>query len=116
MIILSNTKYGTKRKAIISGFAQWDNLNRHAEVLFYVQLLAENGALLDDKSINQNRPVVYSLNNTNRVNANFDTIEQGGTGEYDYFFNLVSNPTNGQTIVDILILLGEKLKTRGIFE
>lgn len=116
MITLPSTKYGTKRKAIISGFAQWDHLNLHAEVLFYVQLLNEIGTLLDDKSLNQNRAVVYSLNNLNRVNAQFDTIESGGTGEYDFFFNMVSNPANGQTIVDILILLGEKLKTRGIFE
>lgn len=112
MITLTNTKYGTKRKAIISGFAQWDHLNTRAEVLFYVQLLAENGTLLDDKSINQNRAVVYSLNNTKRVNANFDTVQSGGAGEYDFFFNLI------QTIpvVTVLIQLGEKLKTRGIFE
>lgn len=115
MITLPNTKYGTRRKAIISGFTQWDHLNTRSEVLFYVQLISDNGTLLEDKSLNQNRPVVYSLNNFNRVNANFDTVENGGTGEYDYFFNMVTNPA-GKTIVDILILLGEKLKTRGIFD
>jgi hypothetical protein len=112
MIDLSNTKYGTKRKAIISGFAQWDNLNEFAEVLFYVQLIDANGKLLEDKSLNQDRPVVYSLLNFNKVNASFNPVETGGTGEYDYFFNLIQTTP----VVTVLIQLGEKLKTRGIFD
>jgi hypothetical protein len=115
MIDLPNTKYGTKRKAIISGFAQWDHLNEFAEILFYVQLIAPNGSLLDDKSLNQNRAVVYSLSNSNRVNTAFDPVETGGAGEYDYFFNVVSNP-QGKTIIDILLLLGQKLNERGLFD
>lgn len=114
MITLPNTKYGTKRKAIISGFAQWDHLKSFAEVLFYVQLIDANGNLLDDKSLNQNRPVVYSLSNANRVDAQFNPVNEGGTGEYDYFYNYTENP-NGKTITQILIQLGIKLNERGIF-
>lgn len=114
MITLPNTKYGTKRRAIISGFAQWNHLNLNAEVLFCVQLLDANNNLLDDKSINQNRAVTYTLSNQNKVDANFNPVQVGGTGEYDYFYNLTENPS-GKTIAQILILLGEKLNQRGIF-
>jgi len=112
MITLPITKYGTKRKAIISGFAQWNDLNKNAEALFYVQLIDVNGNLLDDKSINQNRAVVYSLINNNRVDANFNPVESGGTGEYDYFFDLVMQDIS---VVKILIQLATKLNERGIF-
>jgi hypothetical protein len=112
MIALDNTKYGTKRKAIISGFAQWDNLNKRAEVLFYIQLIDANGDLLEDKSINQNRAVTYSLNNSNKVDASFTPVTTGGTGEYDYFFNLIQTTP----VVTVLIQLGTVLKNRGTFE
>jgi hypothetical protein len=115
MIELSNTKYGTKRKAIVAGFAQWDHLNTHVEILFYVQLLTNSGSLLDDKSLNQNRAVVYSLSNYNLVDSFFNPVESDGVGEYNYFFNVVSNP-QGKTIIDILLLLGQKLNERGIFD
>lgn len=114
MIALSPTKYGTKRRAIISGFAQWNHLNSFAEVLFYVQLIDANGNLLDDKSLNQNRVVIYPLSNYNKVDAQFNPINEGGTGEYDYFYNYTENP-NGKTISQILIQLGNKLNERGIF-
>jgi hypothetical protein len=112
MIALESTKYGIQRKAIISGFSQWDNLNKTAQILFYVQLMDAKGDLLDDKSLNQNRPVVYSLDNINKVNASFAPVLTGGTGEYDYFFNLVINTP----VVTLLIQLGNILKNRGTFE
>jgi hypothetical protein len=112
MIQLTDTKLGSKRKAIISGFSQWDNLSSQATVLFYVRILDANGNLLDDKSVNQNRQVIYNLNKSNKVNAAFNPVATGGTGEYDYFFNLVKTVP----IITLLIQLGEILKNRGIFE
>jgi hypothetical protein len=112
MITLSDTKYGSKRKTIISGFSQWDNLSGSATVLFYVQILDANGDLLDDKSVNQNRQVIYNLNNSNRVDASFNPVATGGTGEYDYFFNLIQTTP----VVTVLIQLGTVLKNRGTFE
>lgn len=114
MIPLSDSKYGMKRRAMISGFAQWDHLNAHAQVLFYVQIIDSNGNVLEDKSLAQNRIIIYSLINSNRVDANFNPVNEGGSGEYDYFYNYTENP-NGNTITQILIQLGGKLNERGIF-
>lgn len=111
MITLSDTKYKTKRKAIIGGVS-FDLLQKSLQISFYFQLINDSGFLLDDKSIYQNRAVGYNLNNNTKVNQQFDIVENQGKGEYDYFIELM------QTIPlpTLILQLGEKLKTRGLFE
>jgi hypothetical protein len=78
---------------------------------FYIQSIDANGVLLTDKEINQNREVRYALTNLNRVNASFNTVASGGTGEYDYFFDLVSTTP----LPTIITQLATKLNSRGLF-
>lgn len=113
MITLSNTKYGTKRKAIIGGVS-FDILSKQMQVSFYVQLIDANGNLLDDKSIYQNRPIGYNLTNQILVDTQFNVVQSGGQGEYDYFMELMNTPPN--TLPSLILKLAEKLKQRGIFE
>lgn len=112
MITLSNSKYGSKRKATIEGFTSFSVTDKMIQLMFTIQIMDSNNNLLDDKSVRQNRIVYYTVTNENRVNAQFDTIEQGGTGEYDYFWNLLQTVP----LPTLTLQLAEKLKQRGIFD
>jgi hypothetical protein len=123
MITLTNTKYNTRQRVIIGGINSFDVFAKSLNIVFYIELIDSAGKKLDDKSLNQDRRVVYTVTNANRVDAKFDPVIQPeakegdespaliGTGEYDYFWNLL------QTIPlpTLVIQLAEKLKTRGIF-
>ena len=114
MIELTNTKFGTKRKAIIGG-VNFDLLQKNMQIYFYVQLLNDKGDLLDDKSINQNRAVSYNLSNNTFINNKFALVDEktvGAKPEFDYFINLmqsISLPT-------LILQLGAILNERGIFK
>lgn len=110
MINLTNTKYGTRRKAILGGVS-FDLLQKNLQVLFYVQLVDNNGNLLDDLSIVQNRSVAYNLTNNINVDLNFNIVETGGKGEYDYFIELMQT----MTLPELVIQLAHKLNSRNIF-
>jgi len=116
MINLAHTQFGQKRRLVIAGINSWDHINgKSLKVVFYVQIIDEQGNTIEDKSINQNRKVVYSVNNQNFVNAQFERVNEGTTGakpEYDYFFELTS------TIVlpNLIEQLAQKLILRGIFD
>lgn len=110
MITLADTKYGMKRKAIIGGVS-FDVLQKNCQISFYVQLIDSNNNLLDDQSIYQNRAVSYNLNNQNRVDNQFNVVQINGTGEYDFFFNLLQTVP----LPNLILQLAEKLKQRGIF-
>ena len=108
---LSNSPLGIKRRLQIVGFLEWNNLEKFLICQFYIQSIDANGVLLTDKTISQNREVRYALTNLNRVNASFNPVSTGGTGEYDYFFNLVSTTP----LPTIITQLATKLNERGIF-
>jgi hypothetical protein len=110
MITLSNTKYGTKRKAIIGGVT-FNILAGNMEVNYIIQLIDGQGNLLDDPSLNQNRFVTYAMNNETKVDAQFNVVNTGGKGEYDYFFELMQT----MTLPNLILQLGNKLNERGIF-
>lgn len=110
MINLINTKFGTKRKAIIGGIT-FNVLAGNMEVNYIIQLIDASGNLLEDLSINQNRFVTYSMNNQTKVDAQFNVVAIGGKGEYDYFFELMQT----MTLPNLILQLGNKLNSRGIF-
>lgn len=110
MIILDNTKYGTKRKAIIGG-VNFDILQKTLQVSFYIQLIDASGNLLEDLSINQNRSIGYNLTNQKNVDTQFNYVTTGGKGEYNYFFELMQTTP----LPTLILQLAEKLKTRGLF-
>jgi hypothetical protein len=112
MTNLPNTEYGYKQKLIIGGINSWNVLNEPSlNVVFFIEILDQANQKVDDKSITQNREIVYNLNNTKRVDAQFNPVQTGGTGEYDYFWNSL------QTILmpTLIIQLATKLNERGIF-
>jgi hypothetical protein len=111
MITLSDTKFGTKRKAIIES-VKFNVSMGNMDLTFFVQLLDANGNLLNDKSLAQNRVVYYSVSNQNKVNAQFNIVQSGGKGEYDYFFELME--TN--LLKSLILQLAAKLNERGIFD
>jgi len=108
---LSDSPLGVKRRLQIVGFIEWDNLEKFLICKFFVQSIDAQGNLLSDKVVNQNREIRYALTNTNRVNAQFNPVASGGTGEYDYFINLVTSTP----LPAILDQLSAKLIERGIF-
>lgn len=108
---LSNSPLGVKRRLEIVGFLEWNNTEKFSICKFLVQSIDAQGVLLTDKVINQNREVRYVLRNENRVDAQFNPITSGGTGEYDYFYNYLE--TN--YIRPSLELLAQKLNERGLF-
>ena len=108
---LSNSPLGIKRRLQIVGFLEWNNIEKFLICQFYIQSIDANGVLLTDKEINKNREVRYALTNLNRVNASFNTVASGGTGEYDYFFDLVSTTP----LPTIITQLATKLNSRGLF-
>lgn len=110
-MILSDSPLGVKRKLLIAGFIEWDDVNKHLICIFYVQAIDAQGNLLTDKVVNQNREVRYPLTNLKRVNAQFNPVESGGTGEYDFFMNLI----NTTPLPSVVVQLATKLNERGIF-
>jgi hypothetical protein len=115
MITLTDTKFGTKRKAIIGGLNTFDVLAKSLNVVFYVQLIDNQGNLLDDLSINQNRKVVYNVNMDNWVDAQFNKVNEGTPNaktEYDFFWELLQTTP----LPTLVLQLSEKLKQRGIFD
>lgn len=110
---LTDTQFGHKRKLVIGGINSWDDLiSKSLNIVFYVQVLTQEDEIIDDKSINQNRKVVYELNNTNKVNNQFDKVQTGGIGEYDFFMNYIQVNKDFFATIDILQI---KLNQRGIF-
>lgn len=116
MINISDTQFGQKRRLVISGINSWDHVNtKSLNVVFYIQILDVFGNVIDDKSINQNRRVIYSVTNNNWVDAQFNPSQEGATGsfrEYDYFFSLCGS----MDIITLITQLANKLNQRGIFE
>ena len=110
-MVLSDSPLGVKRRLLIVGFFQWDNVEKFLICNFQVQSIDALGVLLTNKVVNQNREVRYALNNTNRVNNQFNPVASGGTGEYDFFVNLL----NTQFLPAVLPQLAAKLNERGIF-
>lgn len=109
---LRDTVLGIKRRLKTVGILQWDHSNRFLVIVFEVECIDSNGNLLTDKSINQSRELRYVLSNDKKVNAQFNPVETGGTGEYDFFFNSMST-----TLFPTLISnLANKLNERGIFD
>lgn len=119
MITLTDTQLGIKRKAIWGGLNSFDLLTSDSlNMVYYVQLIDGQGDLLNDKSLNQNRKVVYSIGKVKRVNQNFQIINEGDTGyetaktEFQYFAEMA----NTVALPTLAIQLGNVLKQRGIFE
>lgn len=109
---LRDSPNGIKRRLKTVGILQWDHPNKFMIVVFEVEAIDANGNLLTDKAITQGREVRYVLNNNKRVNASFNTVETGGTGEYDFFFNALQT-----TLFPTLISnLANKLNERLIFD
>lgn len=109
---LSNSPLGVRRRLEIVGFLEWNNIEKFLICQFYIQSIDDQGNLLTDKVVSQNREVRYPLTNQNRVNAQFNPVASGGTGEYDFFFNLISTTP----LPTIIQQLATKLKERGLFE
>lgn len=108
---LSNSPLGVKRRLEIVGFLEWNNTEKFAICRFFVESIDAQGNLLTDKVINQDREVRYVLRNENRVDAQFNPVASGGTGEYDYFYTYLETHYNRPS----LELLATKLNERGIF-
>lgn len=112
MITLSNTNYGYKQRLKIGGINSWSVIdgNPSLNVVFFIEILNPQDVKVNDKTIIQNRKVVYNINNQNKVNAQFNPVQEG-TGEYDYFWDKL------QTIPlpTLVTQLAQKLNERGIF-
>ena len=108
---LSNSSLGVKRRLQIVGFLEWNNIEKFLICQFYIESIDASGNLLTDKVVNQNREVRYALTNLNKVNAQFNPVTTGGTGEYDFFFNLITTTP----LPTIITQLATKLNERGIF-
>lgn len=119
MITLSNTKYGTKRRAIWAGMNSFDLLNSvDLNMVYYIELLDSQNNLLDDLSINQHRKVVYSVGHDKRVDLNFNLVPEGSN-------SWATSKTEFQFVIDLAVttplptigeLLGQKLAERGYFK
>jgi hypothetical protein len=110
-MILSDSPLGVKRRLKIVGFVEWDDVQKFLICKFFIESIDAQGNLLTDKVVNQNREVRYAVTNANKVNDQFNPVQTGGTGEYDYFWNSL------QTILmpTLIIQLATKLNERGIF-
>jgi hypothetical protein len=106
---LRDSANGIKRRLKTVGILQWDHPNRFLIVVFEVECIDANGNLLTDKSINQSREVRYVLTNNKLVNASFNPVASGGTGEYDFFFNSMSTTLFPTLISNLATKLNERL-------
>lgn len=110
MINLKDTKYGIKRKAII-GVVYFNVINSTMNITYLIQLIDSEGKLLEDKSLRQNMELIYTLSNDNRVDNQFNLVQSGSKGEYQYFMELMQSTP----LPSLIIQLGNKLNERGIF-
>lgn len=109
---LSDSPLGVKRRLKTVGILEWDDEMKYVIFRFKVECIDAQSNLLTDKVISQNREVRYVLKNENRVDANFNPIQSGGTGEYDYLSNLLGTSTSFYGIINSLAV---KLNERGLF-
>lgn len=119
MINLTDTQFGQKRKVIWAGLNSFDLLSSNSlNMVYYVQIIDDQGNLIDDKSIFQNRRLVYPVGNQKKVDANFNLLNEGDPGyeiaqtEFEYVTALAATtplPTIGQQ-------LAIKLNQRGYFD
>lgn len=109
---LSDSPLGVKRRLEIVGFLEFNNTEKFLICKFLVQSIDAQGNLLTDKVVNQNREVRYVLVNSNRVDAQFNPVANGGTGEYDFFYTYLQS----NLLLPAVTLLAQKLNERGIFE
>jgi hypothetical protein len=110
-MILSDSPLGVKRRLKIVGFIEWDDVQKFLICKFFIESIDAQGNLLTDKVVNQNRGVRYAVTNTNKVNAQFNPVQAGGIGEYDFFITYLG--TN--LLIPSYTLLSTKLNERGIF-
>jgi hypothetical protein len=103
---------GFKRKAIIEGFGIFSLSQESIELIFKVQITNTSGVLIVNNNIHQNRDVRYYLTNQNLVDAQFNKVQTGGTGEYAFFMNLLQTVP----LPTLMIQLATKLNERGIFD
>lgn len=103
---------GFKRKAIIEGFGIFSLSQQSIEIIFRIHITNNSGVLISNNNINQNRDVRYYLKNENKVDSQFNSVETGGTGEYDFFINLLKSVP----LPILMIQLATKLNERGIFD
>jgi hypothetical protein len=108
---LQDSPLGIKRRLSTPRLLDWDHGNKIIIFQWFIECINAQNVLLTDKAINQNREVRYVLTNNNRVDSNFNTVQSGGTGEYDFFFNLIQSTS----IVTVATQLAERLNLRGIF-
>lgn len=113
MINLSDSPTGFKRVLKIEGINSWTG--NALNITFKIEIRDVNDNLIDDKAIDQNRRVVYNLNNQNFVDAQFNPVSEGtegAKGEYQFFFERLSN-----TYLLVLIeQLANKLNQRNLFD
>lgn len=109
---ISNSPLGIKRNLEVVGFLEWNNIEKFLIAQYYIRAIDAKDTLLTDKVINQNREVRYVLNNINRVDNQFNPVETGGKGEYDFFINLIKT----SPLPTVLNQLSVKLNERGIFD
>tara|TARA_R110000772_G_scaffold145504_1_gene255437 strand:+ start:3925 stop:4263 length:339 start_codon:yes stop_codon:yes gene_type:complete len=112
MATLKDSPIGLKRILEIESISNWDIVLKMITINFYIDIVDVNNVLIEDKAVQQHRGVLYTLTNDNRVRNGFTPIESGGTGEYDFFINLVKT-TPLPTILD---QLADKLNERGLFD
>tara|TARA_R110000822_G_scaffold57267_3_gene144165 strand:- start:2658 stop:2993 length:336 start_codon:yes stop_codon:yes gene_type:complete len=111
-MILLDSPLGVKRRLKIVGFIEWDDVQKFLICKFFIESIDAQGNLLTDKVVNQSREVRYAVTNTNKVNAQFNPVQTGGTGEYDFFRTYLD--TN--LLIPSYTLLATKLNERGIFD
>ncbi len=111
MVQLNDTAYGYKQRLLIGGINSWNVFSKTLMVTFFIEILDQNDVKVVDKTIHQDREVSYELSNINRVDGQFNPVESGGSGEYDYFLQ-------ASTTIPIPTLVGtlaDKLAARGVF-
>ena len=113
MTQLSNSPIGFKRSLSVNGISGWDVASNVMTVMFRIEIRNSSNIRIEDKAIEQDRVVSYQLNNDNRVNNQFNPVASGGTGEYDFFNNLLKTSVSFYSIIESL---SDKLNERGIFD
>jgi hypothetical protein len=110
-MILKDTAYGYKQKLVIGGINSFDVFSKNLNVVFHVEISDPTGVKVVDNTILQDRKVVYSISNFKKVDAQFNPVTSGGSGEYDFFMNLL----NSTPLPALVLQLATKLNERGIF-
>lgn len=108
---LPDSPLGVKRRLKIVGFLEWNDEEKFIICKFLIESIDAQGNLLTDKVVAQRREVRYVVRNENRVNAQFNPVQENGTGEYDFIFTYLAS----NFLVPTFTLLATKLNERGIF-